>query len=91
MKLEDDIRFYALTNAIKYKGKARTKAVLGQVIAKHPSYREKRNDQRLTDSVTLATAIGDLIFKIVGEIPPLAVACLLINMGLDDFCERKKD
>jgi glutamyl-tRNA synthetase len=44
MKLEEDIRFFALSNAIKYKGEARAKAVLGQVMAKHPKYREKRNE-----------------------------------------------
>jgi len=54
------------------------------------SYGEKRNDERLRDKVILATTIGNLIVPIVGQVPPLAVACLLVNMGIDELCGNDK-
>lgn len=55
------------------------------------SYSAKRNDERLRDNVILATAIGDLVITAAKNIPPLAIACLLIKMGLDELCGCKKD
>lgn len=55
------------------------------------SYCEKRNDEGLRDNVILATAIGDLVITAAKKIPPLAIACLLIKMGLDELCGCKKD
>jgi hypothetical protein len=59
---------------------------LRQEICDKWGYCEKREHEQFRDEVILATAIGDLIKDTVGEIPPLAIACLLINMGLDEFC-----
>jgi hypothetical protein len=55
-------------------------------ICKIWSYCEKQKDERLRDKVTLATTIGNLIVPIVGQVPPLVVACLLVNMGIEEFC-----
>jgi hypothetical protein len=68
-------------------------SVRGQLINKiceEWSYREKRKDDRLGDNVILATTIGNLIAPLVTEVPPLAVACLLVNMGIDEFCGDDK-
>lgn len=59
-------------------------------ICKIWSYCEKQKDERLRDKVTLATTIGNLIVSIVGQVPPLVVACLLVNMGIKEFCGNDK-
>ena len=64
---------------------------LRKKICKIWSYCEKQKDERLRDKVILATTIGNLIVPIVGQVPPLVVACLLVNMGIEEFCGNDKN
>ena len=68
----------------------RARKQLRRKICDEWSYCDRRNEGRLKDDVILATAIGARLITIARKIPPLAIACLLIKMGLDEFCECKK-
>jgi len=54
-------------------------------------YCKKRRSAKLTDPITLAVALADLIIAACGGIPPLAVSTLLLKIGLDRFCGCDED
>jgi hypothetical protein len=68
----------------------RARKQLRRKICDEWAYCDRRNEERLKDDVILATAIGGRIITIARKIPPLAIACLLVKMGLDEFCGCKK-
>jgi hypothetical protein len=49
-------------------------------------YCARRHDPELSDAVTLAAAVMDVISTVVGGIPAATVAALVIKRGLSSVC-----
>jgi hypothetical protein len=49
-------------------------------------YCSRRDDAHLSDSVTLAAAVADLVSTVIGGIPAATVAALVVKRGLSALC-----
>lgn len=49
-------------------------------------YCRRRSDPRFGDRATLIVAVADLLVGILGGVPAIMAATLLVRMSLDDLC-----
>lgn len=51
---------------------------------------DKRNNDQLSDRVSLAAGVADVIVTVLGGIPAGTVAAILVKQGLSKFCACKE-
>ena len=69
---------------------ARLSQALYQKICVEWNYCGRQHDSEFTDNLSLGTAIANLIVTVVGGLPAVTVAALLVKKGLGKFCECNK-
>lgn len=50
------------------------------------NYKEKIKEEKFRDDITLVASIADVIAGVIGILPPVMIAALLVKKGLDKLC-----